>query len=90
MGLLRPIQLVYSLVFKQKCEVVIHKLTIGILVNGKFVMFLSTKYIEDVYGISSDELKRATSTVDLSRQEIIKLVKEERVTRIKLNVNLSF
>lgn len=90
MSILRPIQLVYSLIFKEKCDIVVYKLTLGILIKGKFVMFLSTKYVEDMYGISKEDLADAVPTVKLTDLEIRKLVKKEKKTRIKLNLDLHY
>lgn len=67
------------------CEVAVYKRSFGILLNGEFVLFLSSTYVMDKFHVTLDDIDRAESTIDLSVDSIRLLVKKEKTTRVKLN-----
>lgn len=74
----------YSTHFKRRCEVVFFKRSAGILLDGEFILFLSTSYICSKFGVSIADIESADSSVDVSEQDIRRLVKLEKKTRTKL------
>lgn len=82
------IQRIYSAVYGQQCEVILYRKTIGIYLNGEFLIFLSRNYIYEIYGVDVSLIDEKASTLYLPYSKIRDLVKKEKKTRVKLNISL--
>lgn len=81
--LINLIKRAYSIKYGHSVEVVCYKRQVGILLHGEFVLFLSRSYIKRCYGV--DVSHKIHSSIPITKDEIIKLVKQERATRVKLS-----
>lgn len=83
--LVKVLKQLYSIHYRSNVDIVVYKNTIGILLNGEFVIFLSRKYIQSIFSLTQINYDNLNSTTELTKSEIISLVKRERLTRTKIN-----